>query len=138
MYWGEVDTIENCIFEFLSDKSYKPKCAAPETNCISIQTVLRRMQNDKIQQLSQAACKVNDLIMIELVIGNILQMNGAIVGELVNKKPTREIEHLLPNFEEELAKHKKDTEYCIEDGGVLPCGKNKVKLDYAECLLLVQ
>lgn len=102
-----------------------------------MQCVLRQNHNDKLQSLSDTSVKINGTVTLEIVVGDILTMDGCVVGQLVGKKPTPEMAPFLPNFDQDLQKHTEHTEYSIEDGGVIPC-KNKSTLPNASKLMLVQ
>lgn len=100
LYWGELQPINNCMFYFFSDKSWKPKCSAPLPNCISIQEVLRRQQNNQIDMVANNACQVNKLVKIEVMQGDVLQMDGTIVSQIFEEEATLDMKPYLPDLEQ--------------------------------------
>ena len=47
-------------------------------------------------------------------------MNACVVGQVIEMKPTPEMEQYLPDFEAELKKHDEHTGHTMDDGGVIP------------------
>ena len=94
--------------------------------------------NYNIKSLGQFSCEVNECLTIELVVGEHLKMDGAVVGILKKQKPTPEVAPYLPNWDADYAKFLEKTylkdmkedaikrnddpdAYDINNGGVVPC-----------------
>ena len=103
-----------------------------------MQHVFPERCNYRIKSLGQYSCEVNENLTIEIVVGEHLKMDGAVVGILNKQKPTPEIAQYVPNWDADLAKFMEKTflkdmkedaikkeenpdTYDINDGGVVAC-----------------
>ena len=68
-----------------------------------MQHVFPERCNYNIKSLDQFSCEVNESLTIEIVVGDHLKMDGAVVGILKNQKPTPEVEPYLLNWDADYA-----------------------------------
>lgn len=73
LYHGELEVIPGCMFMFLIDKQWVPKCSIPRINAIFMQTAMMCSPNDQIVAIDASSCKVNDTVVIKIVVGDALQ-----------------------------------------------------------------
>lgn len=72
LYYGEIEDIEGCMFQFLIDKQWVPKCCLARTNATFMQVAMRQTPNDQVKMAGASACKVNDLVTIQVEVGDAL------------------------------------------------------------------
>lgn len=114
-----------------------PKCLYPVANAIFMQHVIPELCNYNLKSTGQFSCIMNDCLNVEIVVGDHLKMDGAVVGILKKHKPTPEIAQYVPNWDADYAlwldksflkamkedaekKSENPDQYDINDGGVLP------------------
>ena len=132
LYYSELIPIKDCMFSVLQDKMCEPKSYASYANAVFIQTAIWQLRNDALKKINDYSVLVKDKITIDIVKGDILQMDDCVVGQLKKTKPDADLAQFLPNFDKDLEKYYQETVYkihkdgkkdiyTIEDGGVIPC-----------------
>lgn len=137
IYYTEIEDIPECGFQFFIDKMVQSKSYFAEDNAVFIQTAMKQFNNDQITNTGDDSCKINNLIQINIKVGDPLAGAGAVVGQLMEKKPTAEIATSLPSFDDDLKKLEEHTRYSVSDGGCI-CVKANPLTNGSTNLILCQ